>query len=199
MAFAAFAERARAMIAQPAQEWPIVAAEPTTTTALLRGYVVPLAIIGPFFGLVGAIIFEHQGILVAIVGAVLEFLLELIAVFVIAFVADALSPAFGGTKDFVQAFKWVGYSSTARWAAGIFEVIPVFGRLIFLVATLYSLYTLYLGTKPAMNIGHDKALGFTLAVIVAYIVVIGIVTWLLVILLALFFAGAAVATGAAIR
>jgi len=187
------------MIAQPAQEWPIVAAEPGTTTSILRGYVVPLAIIGPVFSLAGVLIFGHQGILYAIAAAVLEFFLELLALFVVAFIADTLAPSFGGTKDFVSAFKWVAYASTARWVAGIFEIIPVFGSLILLVASLYSLYTLYLGTVPVERIPQEKALGFTIVVIVAYIVAIAIIRFLLGILLGLFFIGAGVATGAATR
>jgi hypothetical protein len=194
----ALADRARAMIAQPAREWPSIAAEPGSTTSILRGYAVPLAIIGPMFGLAGVLIFQHQSILYAIVGAVLEFILEIVALFVVAFIADVVSPSFGGSRDPVAAFKWVAYASTARWLCGIFLILPFFGRLIVLVGSLYSLYTLYLGTAPVMRIAADRAAGFTVVVIVAYILVIAVVTIVLGLLLALFFAGTAVATGSAL-
>jgi hypothetical protein len=195
----ALADRARAIIAQPAQEWNVIAAEPATTTEILRGYVVPLALIGPIFTLAGSLLFAQRGFAYACAAAVLEFILEIVAVFVVAFLADALGPSFGGTKDQVPAFKWIAYASTPRWLAGIFTIIPIFGSLIVLIASLYSLYLLYLGAGPAMRVPQDKTLGFTLVVVIAYIIAIGIVTWLLAILLALFFVGAGVAAGTMVR
>jgi hypothetical protein len=184
------------MIAQPALEWPVVAAEPATTTSLLRGYVVPLAIIGPICQLAGALIFAHRSIVVAMAASVLEFVLEIVAVFVVAFIADALITSFGGTKDSVASFKWVAYSSTARWVAGIFQLLPAFGPLIVLVASLYTLYTLFLGSSPVMRVAPDRAAGFTVVVVVTYIVVMGVFSFVAVALLGILFAGAAVATGA---
>jgi hypothetical protein len=196
---AALADRVRAMIAQPAQEWPVIAAESGSITDVLRGYVVPLALIGPVLSLAGAVIFSHESVLVAMTAAVLEFILEIVAVFVVAFIAAAVAPSFGGTADRLAAFKWVAYSSTARFVAGIFLVLPVFGRLIVLVASLYSLYTLYLGTVPVMRVATEKAAGFTIVVVLVYIVAIAIVTFLVTALLALFFASAAIATGGLAR
>ena len=194
----ALAERARAMIAQPALEWPVVAAEPATTTDILRSYVVPLAIIGPVCQLAEALIFGHRSIIIASASAVLTFVLEIVAVFVVAFIADALVTSFGGTKDSVASFKWVAYSLTARWLAGVFQLIPGVGPLIVLIASLYSLYTLFLGTSPVMRVAPDRAAGFTVVVIVAYIIVVGLFTFAVFTLLGLLFAGAAIATGGAL-
>ena len=112
---------------------------------------------------------------------------------------DDLLGGEGGQAGFGEGLEDEVVAQTARWVAGIFEIIPVFGSLILLVASLYSLYTLYLGTVPVERIPQEKALGFTIVVIVAHIVAIAIITFLLGILLGLFFIGAGVATGAATR
>ena len=122
------------MIAHPAQEWPAIAAEPSSTGSILQGYVFPLAIIAPVFQVAGALIFEHKPPAYACAEAVVLFLLELASLFVVAFIADAFVNTFGGTKDSAASFKWIAYASTARWVAGIFAVIPFFGWLIVLAA-----------------------------------------------------------------
>jgi hypothetical protein len=164
--------RARAMIAHPAQAWPAIAAEPSSTGSILQGYVFPLAIIAPVFQLAGALIFEHKPPAYACAEAVVLFLLELASLFVVAFIADVFVTSFGGTKDSAASFKWIAYASTARWVAGIFAVIPFFGWLIVLVGSLYSLYALALGTVPMMRMAPAKASGFATVVVLGYLVVL---------------------------
>jgi Yip1 domain len=192
----ALVDRARAMISSPAQEWPAVAAEPATIPGILQSYVLPLALIGPVCGLIGNFGFLHRGAVYGAAAAVLGFILEIVGLFVVTFIADATVASFGGVKDSVSSFKWIAYSSTARWVAGVFALIPVIGAFVILVASVYSLYVLFLGTVPVMRVPAERAAGFTIVVIIAYIVVVAIVSVLLGILLTLFFAGALMATGA---
>jgi hypothetical protein len=187
------------MITQPALEWPAVAAEPATTGSILQGYVIPLALIGPVCNLVSTFAFLHRSIVFAVAAAALTFVLEIVGVFAVAFIADALAPSFGGAKDSLASFKWVAYSSTARWVAGVLQLVPIAGPLLILVASIYSLYVLYLGVVPVMKIAPDKAAGFTIVVVVAYIVIIGILTVCVTALLALIFAGALVGAAAITR
>ena len=184
------------MIARPAQEWTVVAAEPTSVQAILRGYVVPLAIIQPVCTLAGALIFQHPPIVFACASAVLLFALEIVSVFVVAFVAENLASTFGGVNDKVAAFKWVAYAFTARWLGGVFTFFPWFGWLILLVATLYSFYLLLLGAPPVMRVAPERAAGFTVLVVVASIVV-GLVVQLAVkFALGILFVGAMSSVGA---
>ena len=44
--------RARALLTKPADEWPVIAAEPATPADLIRGWAVPLAAIGPVAGFI---------------------------------------------------------------------------------------------------------------------------------------------------
>ena len=126
----------------------------------------------------------------------LTYLLSLVAVYVLAFVIDALAPTFGGTKDMIKAFKVAAYASTAAWLAGIFAIIPM---LAFLgLVGLYSLYLLYLGLPKLMRVSEDKAVGYTVVVIVVY-VVLYIVAAMVVAMVALSFFGAAMLTAPVVR
>jgi len=95
---------------------------------------------------------------------------------VLALIIDALAPTFNGQRSQIQALKVAAYSSTAAWVAGIFALIP--GLRILGILGLYSLYLLYLGLPVLMKSPREKAVGYTVVVILAAIVlfmVIGVI------------------------
>ena len=61
------------------------------------------------------------------------------------------------------------YSPTAAWVVGVFNIIPALSFLGIL--GLYSLYLLYSGIAAVMKPPADKALVYTIAVIVCAIIV----------------------------
>jgi hypothetical protein len=78
----------------------------------------------------------------------------------------------------VKAFKVAAYSYTAAWVVGIVYLVPLLA-ILGLLAGLYSLYLLYLGLPVLMKTPTDKSLVYTIAIIVAAIViyvVIGAIT-----------------------
>ncbi len=171
----ALVDRARAMIVSPAREWPVVAIEPTAIKTLFTSYIIPLAAISAVCGLVGSVVlsafFLHSGVIAGIVGAIIQFAFAILGVTIIALVAEALAPSFDGTKDRAQAFKWIGYAYTATWVAGFALLVPVVGSIVGLVGGLYSLYVLYLGAQPMMNVPQTKALGYTVVVVIVALVI----------------------------
>jgi hypothetical protein len=171
-------ERAKAIIVSPKTEWPVIAAEGDSVQTVFLKYVVPLAAIGPIASLIGGQVFGYGGfgftihmpLGFALATAITQYVLSLVGVFLIAWVANFLSPKFGGKDDFAAAFKWVAYAYTAAWVAGILGIIPALGMLT-LLAALYGLYVLYLGATPVMVVPQDKSGSFTAVTIVAAIVV----------------------------
>ena len=173
--------RAKALILRPADEWPVIAAEPAAPADLMRGWAVPLAAIGPVAGFIHGQLFGfgafgisyRPGIVAGLSTLVVSYVLGLIGVVVLALVAQNVAPRFGGVADRTAAFKLVVYGSTAAWAAGLFQLIPGLGLLGIL--GLYSLYLYYLGATPVMHVPREKAAGFTgvtiLAAVLLYIVV----------------------------
>ena len=161
------ADRAKAIVMQPKAEWPRIAAETTEPTQVLTGYVLPLALIGPVATLIGSQVFGYSflGVTVrpdlasAVGTAVVTFVLSLVSLFVVAFVANYLSPKFGGKESFPAAFRLVAYAWTAAWLAGIFGLVP--SLAILGLVGLYSLYLFYLGAGPVNIVVGLVAAGIT--------------------------------------
>ncbi len=172
--------RVKNILLQPAQEWSVIEGESASLADLYRAYIVPLAAIGPVASIVGLSMVGIGGYRIPLISsighAVVSYVLALGGVYVLALIIDALAPTFQGTKNPMQAVKVAAYSSTAAWLAGIFILIPALGFLQIL--GLYSLYLLYLGLPKLMKAPEDKALVYTVVVVIAAIVifvVIGVV------------------------
>jgi hypothetical protein len=168
-------DRARAIILDPKAEWPRIDAEPATIGGIYKSYVMPLAAIAPVAHVIGMLVFgisflgvAYRPALGGVIGyAVVLYILSLVSIYVLALIIDALAPSFDGTKDQLKAFKVAAYSWTAAWLAGIFNIIPNLSWLA--LVGVYSLYLLYLGLPRLMRAPESKALGYTVVVIIAAI------------------------------
>lgn len=162
-------DRVKGILLSPQTEWPKIAAETATTPSIFTGYVMILAAIGPIVALLGG------GIAVA----VLSYVIALAVTFVLALIVDALAPSFGGEKDFVAALKLTAYSYTAAWIAAIFQFLPFIGGIIGLLATIYAFYTFYLGAPVLKKCAPDKAVVYTIVIVICGIVLGILLVWLL--------------------
>ncbi len=162
------ADRARRIVTAPAFEWPVIAAELDTAPHLFRPYVIPLAAIGPICSFLGNAIFLHHP-LVGALSAVLAFVLALVDVVVVSLIAAALAPSSAGVNDRMAALKLIAYSSTPGWIAAVLNIVPLLG-LLSIVGSLYGLYLIYLGATPLLAIPRGNAIGFTVLVVLAAIV-----------------------------
>jgi len=175
-------ERTKNTLLQPAQEWAIIDKEPGSAAELYKSYIAPLAAIGPVASIIGLSIF---GVSVPLAGsyrlplgnaighAVTTYIFGIIGTYLLALIIDALAPTFHGSKNNFQALKVAAYSSTAAWLAGIFNLLPSLALLHIL--GLYSLYLLYLGLPVLMKAPQEKALPYTIVVVIAAIVIFGVI------------------------
>jgi len=154
-------DRIKGMLVEPRREWVTVAAEPATAQSLYTGWIMILAAVGP----IALLLAMHS-----IQFAVAQYVLSLITTFVLAVIVDALAPTFGGTKDFVASLKLVAYSYTAAWLSGVFLLLGMLGYLLTLVATIYAFYTFVLGAPVLGKSSSEKAIPFTLVVVLCAIV-----------------------------
>jgi hypothetical protein len=171
-------ERAKNVLMQPKTEWPVIAEETVDTATLYKTYVLPLAAIPSVASLIGMTLF---GLNVPFAGhvrvpfgsalgnAVFSYVLTLVGVYILAAVIKTLAPTFSAEPDMNRALKVSAYSSTASWLAGVFALIPALG-LLQLVGSIYSLYLLHLGLGALMSPPEDKALAFTVTVVIAAVV-----------------------------
>ena len=171
-------ERAKNICLSPATEWPVIAAEPTTTGTLITGYVAPLAAIGAVAGFLGGSIIGQtlpflgtyrSSFATGLVVALFTFCMAIVSVFLVSLVINALAPTFGGQQDSIQALKVAVYSYTPAWIAGALRIVPLLG-VFAIFAALYGLYLLFLGLPRLMKCPEDKALGYTAVVVVCAIV-----------------------------
>ena len=162
--------RVQNILLRPQEEWQRIDSEPATVQGLFTGYAAILAAIPAVAQLVGTILFVHSPV-VAVVGALVSYVLGLGGVFVFGLIIEALAPTFDAQKDRVQALKLVIYASTASWVGGILGIIPFIGWLGALVGGLYSLYLLFIGTPVLMKSPADKSTTYTIVAIVCAIVV----------------------------
>ncbi|MGH7185048.1 MAG: Yip1 family protein [Pseudomonadota bacterium] len=195
-------DRVKNILITPKTEWDVIAAESTPPAALTTGYVLLLALIPAVCGLIGTSIIGgffgvRMSILWGISSAVMQLVFAVVGVFILAFIIDLLAPTFGGQKNFAQAFKVAAYSYTPGWVAGVFLILPLIGWLAQLLG-LYGIFLLYLGLPKLMKSPEDKAVPYTVVVIVAAIVV-SVVLFALTSGVGLLFGGAALLTGAAGR
>ena len=182
-------ERVQAILLKPKETWPVIAQEGGDVASIYRNYLVFLAAIpavATFIGLslVGAGMFGvsfRVPIVAGLVNMEVGYVLSLVMVYVLSLIANALAPTFAGEKNALNAFKLIAYASTAGMVGGIFSLMPGLSMLG-LLASLYSIYLIYTGIPPLMKSSEDKAIGYTVVIIVCGIVaglVMGLATSLL--------------------
>lgn len=193
-------DRAKAIILKPKDEWPRIAAESSNQGDILRSHVLPLAAIGPVASFLGGQIFGYGGfgfsfrpsLMNGITTALIGYVLSIVGVYVLSFIADFLAPKFDGTSNRNNAFKLVAYSYTAAWVVGIFGLIPALA--FFGLLGLYSIYLLYLGATPLMKVPEAKAASYTAVTIVCAIALALIIAPITALISGLFISGPAVVT-----
>jgi hypothetical protein len=158
-----FVERLKGILLSPKTEWPKIAAEPMTAQQIYTSWVMILAAIGPIAIAIG---WGTLGFGTSLRFAIANYLIMLVVTAVLALIVDWLAPKFGGTKDFVAALKLTAFSYTAAYVAGIFHLLGGFGGVLVFIAMIYAWYTFYLGAPVLRKCSQDKAVVFTIVIVV---------------------------------
>ena len=90
---------------------------------------------------------------------------------IIALIADLIAPTFGGSRDYVAALKLVAYAATAVWVAQVALIVPILGAFIALAGAIYSVYLLFLGAPVLRKCTSDKAVAYTIVLLLCAIVI----------------------------
>lgn len=118
-----------------------------------------------FYGFLG-----FGGIGYAFASAILTYIGDIIAVFVVGFVIWKLGPNFGTTTNQVRATRLAAYAFTPAFLIAILDIIP-FISFITILGLLYGLYILYLGLPILLGTPRDRALTYVIVTVVVTIVV----------------------------
>src|SRR5215831_6534665 len=197
-------DRAKNIILTPKTEWAVVAGETTPDVQLITGYVLPLAAIAALAGFIGLSLIGttipfmgtmRVGIVWGLVSAIVAIVMAVVMVYVMGFIIDALAPNFGAQKGMSAALRVAAYAYTPVWVLGVLKIIPVLGILV-LLGVLYAFYLLYLGLMAVMRAPQEKAIGYTVVVIIVGVVVGLIIGWIVGLITAFGTLGGSMATGA---
>ncbi len=171
------AARVKNLFVNPRGEWQVIEGEKHTVQDLYTGYVMILAAIPALCGFVGLSLVGvgafgatyRMPLAQGVAYMAMNYLFSLGWVYAFAMIIEALAKGFGAQKDFHQALKVAAFSPTAMWIAGVFSIVPSLSIIGTLVG-LYSLYLLFLGLPTVMKAPEDKALPYTVVVIIVAIV-----------------------------
>jgi len=165
--------RAKAMLLDPAAEWPTIERESGDPAYLLSRYVAVLALVPAGCGFIGAsvigVVVPGTGLVRASLfdgcfGAIFSYVTAFAIVLILALVIDLLAPVFGGRKEFDSALKLAVYSYTPVWLAGIFLLLP--GLRFLILLGFYGAYVLMLGLPRLMKSPAQKSYGYAVVVVV---------------------------------
>ena len=168
-------DRVKKILMSPKTEWEVISAEASNNQQLVVGYVLPLAAVAAVASFIGAVFIGglfgmRMGFVAGLTVLVMQLVMAVVSVFVLAFITDALAPSFGGQKSMAQAIKVAAYSYTPVWVAGVLGILPLLGWLAALLGGLYAIYLMYLGLPRLMKSPEDKAIGYTVVVVLAAII-----------------------------
>ncbi len=178
-------ERSRQILLSPRSAWPAIAERGDSARQVMIGHVAPLAALSALAGFigysligVGAFGFSARvPLLAGLAQMVVAFVLALVMVGLLAWLAQWLAPRFGGVADMGQSVRLAGYAATAGLLGGLFQILPMLA-VLGLLAGLYSLYLLYTGLPVLMKNRPEDTLKYT-AVLVVAMVVCGLVLGML--------------------
>ncbi|MFZ6676539.1 Yip1 family protein [Undibacterium sp. Tian12W] len=181
-------ERAKNITLTPKTEWPVIAAETTSTADLFKNYVAPLAAIPAVATFIGMSI---VGVTLPIIGTtvrmsplsgisamIMQFLQALIGIYLFSLIINALAPQFGAEKNPEQALKLSAYAFTPSLLVGALMMLPFLGSLlwlVFLAVAAYSVYILFLGMPVLMKVPQEKVVPYTAVSMICSFVAIVII------------------------
>ncbi len=166
-------ERVQKILLTPKTEWEVIASEPQTVQELFTNYVMILAAIPALANFIGYAVVGIDEVRApmsyGLTQLVITYALTLACVYLLAILIDAMAPAFGGEKNFIQAMKVAAFAPTAAWLAGAFKIVP-WVAILSVVGGLYSLYLLYLGLPILMKTPENQSFAYIAVVLLVAIV-----------------------------
>jgi len=166
-------ERVKAIIVNPRVAWQEIKNEDIEIKDLILNYAAKLALIPAVCNLIG---FTIIGIRVpggvvrgpffeTLIANIFGYLISIGTLFVGAWVVKILASTFASKDDYKLAIKVVVYSMTPVWLVGVFSIIP--GLSVLSILGFYGIYLLYLGILAILETPAEKAVLYTIAILVA--------------------------------
>jgi Yip1 domain len=155
----------------PTSYWDFMAGQPVSYAAAVWHIVVPLALIGPVFGLFYALAIQSEVFLgtsypVFWYQAVIAALLNYIATLVVFFSAAAsqyIAPYFHDDAQSEIAPTLLLYSLIPYWLAGVWQLLPNQLYILNVLGVIYAMILFYFGTMSFYTMKPEKRIAFMVA------------------------------------
>lgn len=179
-------ERAKDIIINPRGAWPKIKHEPTDIKDLFINYAAPLALIPAVASLIGMTLIGlrlphgvvRAPFLDAMLGGLVSYVSNLLVIFLIAWIANLIAPAFGSKAHLASSVKLIVYSMTPAWLVGIFSIVPGLGILS--IFGLYGIYIMVVGLPVMMNTPKKKVALYTISILLLGFVISFVLSLLLI-------------------
>jgi hypothetical protein len=170
-------ERVKNILLTPTAEWEVIKNEPHTVVDLFTRYVMILAAIPVVASFIGWSVVGNNlmgttyrvPLAAGLANAVVTYVLTLGSVYAMALFIDFMAGHYQGERDFMQALKVAAFFPTSWWIAGICSLLPGLA-ILSVVGGLHSLWLLYTGLGPLMEIPEDRRANYAGVVVLAAIV-----------------------------
>ena len=106
----------------------------------------------------------------AIVEAVLLYLFDVAAVYILGVVIRTLASSFGSSPDPVKALKLAAYTYTPAFLIAVVFVFPILD-ILGILGLLYGLYVLYIGLPIMLGTPKEKAIPYVFVTLIAVIII----------------------------
>ena len=138
--------RIASLILTPTQAWEEIAREPASVDALIRRYIVPLALLAPIATVIGMKTFDASwdpahGYLV------------LAGIFVL------IAPMYGSSRDYPSALKVATYGAVPVLVAGALLFLPVM-VMVSLAALCHTLFLYWIGVRRVLAVPEEARTEF---------------------------------------
>jgi hypothetical protein len=156
------------LIFRPAAEWDAIAVEKTSVDALLRRYILPLALLAPVATVIGMKTFDRawdpaHGFQVPaeqiLAAGVTTYFATIGSILVLAAIFNLIAPMFGAVRNYLAALKVATYGAIPVLLAGATLLLPVMA-IVAMVGMCHTLYLLWVGVRRVLHIPSEDAAEF---------------------------------------
>ncbi len=164
------------IVFRPTAEWDRIAGETTSVDALLRHYILPLALLAPIATVIGMEIFDRTwdpehgytvpGDQIFASGAATYFAI-IASIFALAGIFALIAPMFGGVRDYLSALKVATFGAIPVLLAGATLLLPAMA-IVGLAGLCHTVYLFWLGVRRVLGIaagGEAEFVGISMVLL----------------------------------
>ena len=156
------------LVFRPKAEWDAIAREQTSVDALLRRYILPLALLAPVATVIGMKTFDRDwdpahGFLVPadkiLAAGVTTYFATVGSILVLAAIFTLIAPMFGVVRDYLAALKVATYGAIPVMLTGATLFLPVMA-IVTMVGVCHTLFLFWVGVRRVLHVPHGDAAEF---------------------------------------